>query len=309
VSHSAIGLGGERKARMPDNPAPPGSPDSGTQEAGQTGQAKDPAMAAGPHRARKSKRLLRAKFLVPVVVCLAFGAGSWWLYEASSPGELPSPSYATLVLNSASLPVDLIGYKVDQYSDTAKIQVWVVVSSFDRTPGATLEVIPPNTTGFLECPGGDCGIAAASAFNRPQPLTFTPDKSEPSQETAYASFIAEKNKEFGDVANGVNASAAIPLVTCTCSTAQAPLLQAQYNLPAAISYDWSSFPAQMESPTGVTWQEPLAEDGETPGRVATGVDTSTQHTDGILTFIAGAFVGIAGGALLAAVTVALDPKD
>ena len=45
------------------------------------------------------------------------------------------------------------------------------------------------------------------------------------------------------------------------------------------------------------------------GRLPTGIDTSTQHTDGILTFIAGAFVGIAGGALLVAVTVALDPMD
>jgi len=94
----------------------------------------------------------------------------------------------------------------------------------------------------------------------------------------------------------------VPAVVCVA-------FEVQYNILGAISYDWSSFPVLNDNSAGATWQEPLATDGETPGRVATGVDTSTQHTDGILTFIAGAFVGIAGGALLAAVTVALDPKD
>jgi len=287
---------------MPEDRTPPGSPAPGTQPVDQTEPAEPP-------RTPWQKRLWRAKFLVPAVVCVAFGAGSWLIYDASSPGETPSPSYATLVLNSASVPVDVIGYQVSQQADQADIQVWVVISSYDRTPGATLEVIPPNTTNFLGCPGGDCGIASAAVLNRPLVLKFTPDKSNPSQETAYESYIAKKTKEFGDVANGLTASAAIPLVTCACSASQVPLLEVQYNLPGAINYDWSSFPDQKITSTGVTWQEPLATYGETPGRVATGVDTSTQHTDGIWTFVAGAFVGIAGGGLLAAVAVALDPKD
>lgn len=287
---------------MPEDPPPPGSPASGTQSADRTGPTEPP-------RPPRQRRLWRAKFLVPLVVCLAFGAGSWLIYDASSPGEMPSPSYATLLLNSASFPVDVIGYHVSQQADLADIQVWVIISSYNRTPGATLEVIPPNTTNFLGCPGGDCGIGSAAVLNRQQVLKFAPDKSNPSQETAYESYVAKKTKEFGDVVNGLTASAAIPLVTCACSTSQVPLLQVQYNIPGAGNYDWSSFPDQKITSTGITWQEPLATYGETPGRVATGVDTSTQHTDGILTFIAGAFVGIAGGALLAAVAVALDPKD
>jgi hypothetical protein len=280
---------------MPEDPPPAQSPDPGTQPV-------DPPV-------RRQRRLWRAKFLVPLVVCLAFGAGSWLIYDASSPGEMPSPSYATLVLNSASFPIDVIGYQVSQQAELADIQVWVVISSYNRTPGATLEVIPPDTTNFLGCPGGDCGIGSAAVLNRPQALKFTPDKSNPSQETAYETYVAKKTKEFGDVANGLTASAAIPLVTCTCSASQVPLLQVQYNIPGADNYDWSSFPDQKITPAGVIWQEPLATYGETPGRVATGVDTATQHTDGIWTFVAGAFVGIAGGALLAAVTVALDRKD
>jgi hypothetical protein len=290
---------------VPDDLTPPESPDPGPERVDQT----EPVIAGGSPQARWRERLRRAKFLVPVVICLAFGAGSWLIYNASSPGELPSPSYATLVLNSASVPVDEIGYDVSQQADQADIQVWVVISSYVRTPGTTLEVIPPDTTNFLGCPGGDCGIASAAILNRPQVLTFTPDKSHSSQETAYESYIAMKTTKFGDVANGLTASAAIPLVTCACAASQVPLLQVQYNIPGAISYDWSSFPEQKITSAGITWQEPLATYGETPGRVATGVDTSTQHTDGIWTFIAGAFVGIAGGALLAAVTAALDPKD
>jgi len=288
---------------MPDDSTPPESADPGTQQVDQ------PTRTADPPPAPKQKRLWRAKFLVPVVVCLAFGAGSWLIYDASSPGAMPSPSYATLVLNSASFAVDEIGYDVSQQADQADIQVWVIITSYNPTPGATLEVIPPNTTNFLGCPGGDCGIASTAVLNHPQVLKFTPDKSNPSQETAYETYIAEKNKAFGDVTNGLTASAAIPLVTCACSASQVPLLEVQYNIPGAVNYDWSSFPEQKITPAGITWQEPLATYGETPGRVATGVDTTTQHTDGIWTFVAGAFVGIAGGALLTAVTVALDPKD
>jgi hypothetical protein len=300
MRYSALGLGAEKwKARMPlDDPTPPGSADPGREQVGRT----------EPPRASWRKRLWRAKFLVPVVVCIGFGIGSWLIYDASSPGAMPSPSYATLVLNSASVPVDIIEYQVTQHADQANIQVWVEVSSTVPVPGATLEVIPPNTKGFYGCQGFNCGIRSASVFNVPQPLTFRRDTSNPNQETAYASFRA-KNPEFGDVANGLTASAAIPLVTCTCSGSQAPVLQVQYNIAEAKSYDWSSFPEQSENSAGVIWQEPLATYGETPGRVATGVDTTTQHADGIWTFVAGAFVGIAGGALLTAVTVALDPKD
>ena len=296
MRYSALGPGAEKwKARMPEE----SPPEPGPERVGPT----------EPPRAQWRKRLWRATFLVPVVVCIGFGIGSWLIYDASSPGEMPSPSYATLVLNSASVPVDLIEYQVTQHADQADIQVWVEVSSTVRAPGATLEVIPPNTKGFFGCQGFNCVIRSASVFNAPQPLTFTQDTSNRNQETAYASFHATKNKEFGDVANGLTASAAIPLVTCTCSVSQAPVLQVQYNIPGAVNYDWSSFPEQSDNSTGITWQEPLATYGETPGRVATGVDTNTQHTDGIWTFVAGAFVGIAGGALLAAVTVALDPKD
>jgi len=123
---------------MPGDPTPPESPDPGTQQVEETEQVK----TADPPKAPRQRRLWRAKFLVPVVVCLAFGAGSWLIYDASSPGEMPSPSYATLVLNSAAVPVDVIGYQVSQQADQANIQVWVEVSSTVRVPGATLEVIP-----------------------------------------------------------------------------------------------------------------------------------------------------------------------
>jgi hypothetical protein len=284
---------------MPDDSTPPGSPIPATQPTGRT----------EPPRASWRKRLWRAKFLVPVVVCLAFGAGSWLIYDASSPGAMPSPSYATVLLNSASAPVDLIVYQVTQHADQAEIDVRVVISSYDHAPDTTLEVVPPNTAGFLACSGRDCGITSSAVLGRPQPLTFTPDQPKPGQQTAYESYVAPNTKEFGDIANGLTASAAIPLVACACSGSLAPELQVVYDIPGAISYDWSSFPTQHESSASATWEEPLVSNGVTPGRVATGVNTSTQHTDGIWTFVAGAFVGIAGGALLAAVTVALDPKD
>jgi hypothetical protein len=62
--------------------------------------------------------------------------------------------------------------------------------------------------------------------------------------------------------------------------------------------------------TGTTaqWQQDVAS-GDTPGRVAVGINHSAQTRDDIKIFIAGALLGIAGGAIIAAVQEAMHLRD
>ncbi len=305
---------------MPSNPHPDdpvsgdassddGPGDSG-QQAGQT--PREPDKVGGAGEARRRKRQLRKKILVSLLVGLVTGGGAFWLYNSFSPGELPAPSYATVDLNS-SLPLYSIGYSVDQGSQSATIKISVEVYSSvtlsDSITTATLEVLPPNGTGFQQCKGLNCGIRAASTFMTPQQLTFTTGPRVGLLQ-AQADF-SQATSDFGDAANGLDASAAMPQVSyqCTCSSQSAPTLQVRYNLPGAGSYDWSSFPTQQEGPAGAIWQEPLATNAETPGRVATGIDPRTQRTDNRVTFIAGALVGVAASALFEALMGALRVDD
>jgi hypothetical protein len=275
--------------------------------------APDPAAGeAAPGDDRQRRRWPLKKIFVPFLLLVLAGSGAVALYFSSSPGEPPSPSYATLALNSRAA-LEIIMYSVDQGSRSAEINIRVEVSAtgIGGPAIATLKVTPPNGTSFGQCPNVKCSSELPTfSLNKTEPLNFTPGPD--GAETARIYFRA-KTAEFGDISNGLDASAAVPQLSyqCSCSASGAPVLEAQYNLPGAASYDWASFPTQKQSTTGATWEEPVVANGETPGRVtigetpgrvATGVDFSTQRQDNALTFIAGALIGVAGGALLAVAT-------
>jgi hypothetical protein len=275
--------------------------------AGNPDPAPDPAAgAAASSRDRQRSRRPVKKIFVPFLLLVLAGAGALALYFSSSPGEQPSPSYATLDLTSTS-PVQIIKYSVDQGSRSARIHIQVEVSAGYKPPRGTLEVTPPGGIAFGQCPNVICS-SEVGTFKKHEPLIFTPGPK--GEETATISFRA-KTSQFGDVSNGLEASVAVPQLSyqCSCSAVGAPVMQARYNLAGAASYDWATFPTQQQSAAGATWAEPVATGGETPGRVATGVDFGTQREDNALTFIAGALIGVAGGALLTVVTEWLHAMD
>ena len=110
---------------------------------------------------------------------------------------------------------------------------------------------------------------------------------------------------FGSDSNGVNAYAAIPDVSYQQTGARPfapPIFFAAYRIPSPTSYDWSQFPPEAYSGAVTTWKELLTgTSGDTAGHVVLGIDRARQSSDATWTFIAGALLGLGGGAILSAV--------
>jgi hypothetical protein len=249
----------------------------------------------------------------PIVLAgvgLALGLLAFWLYPR--PGELPNPSYDTVTVTS-KFPVGIIDYSVDQVtSATADVTITVQLSKLAGTPtsppSGTVSVALPNEIPFRACPNFNCAVAARKKGNNLfQTLTFA---ARPGA-TANATFSLSASG-FGESSNGLTASAALPQVSYECpsfySTCPSPTLETQYQLGSASSYDWSSLPTQRVSDATVVWNEQVT-GGEAAGRVAVGINHGNQAWNDDKTFIAGAFIGLAGGALLSALQELLRQKD
>jgi hypothetical protein len=248
----------ERPGVAPEGPQPrdPAATEAPAFRPTEEGQPPRPGTVPAATTSRSGRlrdRLLRKKILRPVVLALigvALLAGAIALY--TSPGELPTPPYATLGILSA-FPVSDIIYRVDQVSPTiAETIIEIELPAGTAlppagAPTAHLVLIPPFGTGFTTCPG-KLSTTRPSCLREPQhlylwvqPLKFT---------TVHATLGGEygaafvhlfvKAQSFGETFNGVTASAAIPQVEYHSSGT--PTLQAQYNIPSASSYDWSAFP-------------------------------------------------------------------
>jgi hypothetical protein len=175
-----------------------------------------------------------------------------------------------------------------------------------RDVGDGVYFSPPNTIPFTQCPRVVCSqeimhMPGAQA----RPVTFT---SQPGA-TATATFSIKANG-IVPAANGLTASAALPqtFYSCPASDFQCPMptLETRYDLQSANSYDWSSLPYQNATDDTITWNEQLA-GGMVPGRVAVGDNSTNQTGNDDRTFAAGALIGLAGGALVAACQELLHP--
>jgi hypothetical protein len=91
-------------------------------------------------------------------------------------------------------------------------------------------------------------------------------------------------------------------------TGGTPTLLAQYNIPHASSYDWSSFPTEFGNNRFATWSE-LVTSGDVGGRAAVGINHANQSSQSDDTFIVGALIGLACGALLSGFTEAMHARD
>ena len=109
-------------------------------------------------------------------------------------------------------------------------------------------------------------------------------------------------RNSGVLFNGVTASATIP--TVFYHGTGKPGLATTFYVPSASSYDWSSFPPVAANNSTAAWLVKRV-GSNTPGRVAIGFNYARQASDSNKTFIAGALLGLAGGAILSAVQEAL----
>ncbi|HEY1319114.1 MAG TPA: hypothetical protein VGF32_02655 [Streptosporangiaceae bacterium] len=233
---------------------------------------------------------------------------SFFLYPRTN--ELPSPAFARLAV-STTFPVAFIEYTVFQPSPSvAEVKISVVLPTDSGPPAGaplpSLALALPFGADFRDCHLPACEIRRkgnTSVSVWLEPLNFRPEPG--SGSTAVADFFV-KASSFGVTSDGVNASAAIPEILY--GGGGQPKLLTLYHLRSASSYDWSGSQTALVTSATAQWQTDVVST-DTPGQAAVGVDHAAQQQDDIKIFIAGALLGIAGGAIIAAVQEALPSRD
>jgi len=289
------------------------------QPSGEDGQPPVPPESAVPIVSssgddRLQNRSLSKKILVPALLAaigLALLVGALMLYPSDS--QLPTPQYTSLLLNS-TFPISNIYYTVYQVSSSiAEIKVGIALPNGTlrppaSAPAAHLFVALPSGTDFRTCPSSSCYIAGSSiepieiwkeSLSFKRLLGDFQDRGE-----AFIDLFV-KAHSFGKTFNGITAAAAIPAVSC--NDCRDTVMLTGYNIPAANSYDWSSYPTQFANGTSATWSEAIG--AQATGRVAIGINHANQTNDNNKTFFAGALLGLAGAALLSAVQEGLHAND
>jgi hypothetical protein len=264
-----------------------------------------PAPEADPkdHAAEKKEKKSIWKMTVTPVVLVVLGFAllpvALVLYPSSAQTSAPAYARVSVLTN---LRITFVTFAVLQVRPgIAEIEVGVVRGTSSApitgTPSAELEVSPPYGTSFRTCPAPACTPIPGNLGGLiwKLQLAFNPAGD------AYAYFYV-KAKSFGVSVNGVNALAAIPEVFY--SGTGTPEFLVGYHIPSAGSYDWSALPPAAYKGPFVGWTEPLTQD-DTPPKVAVGINQARQSSDNHLAFIAGALIGVAGGAVLAGVQEAL----
>jgi len=258
------------------------------------------------------------KVAIPVifgVVGVVLTLGSIGLYFLSSPGQLTALSYTTVQVNS-SFPIAELRYEVRPSSTYPSI---TIITIFAQLPNNVLN--PPAkaaaATAYLQLPAGvsfatcprSCDLDPnANAYIWSQPLNFEYMDKDSGSGVAEATFPV-KDSSFGYAANGTTASAAIPKAFYLGPGSAPAQLYASYdNVGAPNAYDWSGLQPQSTSASEIIWDESVPSGG-TLGEIDQGVNDDAQSQDGYKIFLAGALIGLAGGALLAALQEALHAKD
>ncbi|SRR5579871_1897312 len=259
---------------------------------------------------RKQQRPWQRKMLVPLVLAavgVAMLVAGWLLYPSGAGN--PTPGYSELIFQSAE-PVNYISYDVNRVSPgSASMSVSVVLLPKTAVPpqAARLWVYLPIGDTFAHCHGGGCHVLPNGQQETSywfQLLTFRPATGGP---TATANFTV-RAPDFGATFDGVDASAAIPEVRYCCAAKVLPVLQAGYPIHAASQYDWTSFEPEDTTSHSAVWQEQLTI-GDTPSRVAVGIDHSGQAHNDLLSLLAGTLLGLGGAAILSAVQETLHAND
>jgi hypothetical protein len=298
MDSGSIRDGGQPPPKIPRPTAPAGTGASASQPA-------------------KSRRLWK-KILTPIVLALIGGVLVLFavvLYR--SPGDPSTVSFTTLEVKSLS-EVGKITYHVSQASPSVtEISTEITLPLGTRAPSAEASIsdqyfelfLPPGFT-FQTCPRSSCRFVQANdQYVSYLPLKFKTVTSGLPRPTGVATVtFFVRAHGFGYSSNSVTALAAIPQVFYFGPGSEPTLTTVYDNAPAASSYDWSAFPPVASSGTAAVWDVPVVS-GATQGRVAVGINHANQAKESNETFIAGALLGLAGGALVAAVQEALHAND
>ena len=274
------------------------------------------AAAVGACGDEAQKRWWRRKSLKPAalaVIGVLSALGAFALY--SSPSEPSAPSIATIQLKS-TLSIAAILYDVTQSQvspSIAKVTIYVqlpsdVVHAPAKAPPANLWLEAPAGISFKTCPADACRLDPnESQYIWSQALDFKYEDFDSNSGEAIATFFV-KARNFGYASNDTNASAAIPRVVFLGPGSVTPILYAEYNVTSAVGYDWSTFQPELTNASEIRWDEPVT-GGATQGIVTAGINQASQARDNIKTFLAGAFIGVAGGALVAALQETLPSNE
>jgi hypothetical protein len=257
-------------------------------------------------RAQRSRRRKLRTVLVMAVLGVGLSLGAFSFYPRGSAG-VPTPLFSRLGI-STTFPIALVGLNIIQVSPSVA-ELKISIELLARTPSppagaqpASIVVAPALGTSFRNCPPPFCktlpGAPPASLWV--VPLTFQTAANFTGKATAV---FYVKAASFGLAVNGTTASAAIPEVLY--NGPGKPMLLVAYHIPDAASYDWSSFPTAAVNSSVATWQESFAS-GDTPGRAAIGIRPAGQSSRDYKTFLAGALLGLGGGAIIAAFQEGLD---
>jgi len=256
-------------------------------------QDNTPSLSAAHTRSRLKEFLAS---LVLAVFGVALLVGAFLLYPSTPGGSTPP---ITQVFINASSNIAIIKYQVVQRPGVAEVKI--SLEPYGSVPSGGvfvgLVVIPPDGTAFV-----DCQRSACSGGEWDGGLTLTSDN-----RFATAEFDV-KASSFGVTYNGVTAAAAIPEMDIEGQVSDLVTLYTDYHIPSASSYDWSSYPTDAASNSTAEWDETLVH-GDTAGRAVAGTNHAAQANDDTRTFIAGALLGLAGAAVLAAVIEALHVRD
>lgn len=249
---------------------------------------------AAAHKRSRLKEILAP--LILAVLGLALLVGAFLLYPSTTESSTPAFTQVDIDVDSN---INAIEYQVIQRQGEAEVKI--SLEPYGRLPsGGTavgLLVQPPYGTAFVDCPRSVCYEGVWTGH-----MLLTSDNRYSTAE------FRVKASNLGVTSNGVTAAAAIPGIYLTGPVDDTVGLYTSYSLPSASSYDWSSYPTDTVSNSTAEWEETLGP-GNTAGRAVVGINHVAQTDDDTRTFIAGALLGLAGAAILAAVIEALHVRD
>jgi hypothetical protein len=217
------------------------------------------------------------------------------LYPSSTATSDPAYARVSVLTNQK---ITFIDFSVVQIKPAlAKIEIEVVRPLSTPTAGAprpfaNLIVSPPIGTRFPSCYRGCKEIhGPVPAFIWAVSLAFN------AEGQAFENFFVNA-KSLGVNDNGVTALAALPEVFY--QGYGTPQVLVFYHIPSVRSFDWSALSPAAYTSSTIGWSEAIA-GYDTPSKVAVGVNQSRQSSDNHAAFIAGALIGVAGGALVSAI--------
>jgi len=255
------------------------------------------------HRKRLSKYVRFGPSIILTLVGLGLLIVAFLLLPNQS--QSPTPSSPIIYINT-SLPIDYLKYQVNVEGPSKyQLSLLLETSSTNASGGndATVDISIPPGWQFGEC----VRLGLSGCQRRPVSGSMG---GLPGSAGEWTTEVGSTNTgpldlaitimgtDFGYTANDVQESVAMPNVKFSNSV-NCEMDVVYVGLSGTESYDWSSFPTTLNTTAYISWIEEVM-NGIVPARSAVGINHAAQSQDDHYTFIAGALVGVAGGALIGA---------